>query len=170
MRGEAVPGVRPRTALRRISTSQRSWTYPLPRRAPSSPTVRPKLRPRRQILARMVEVGLGYVKLGQPLTTLSGGERQRLKLAVQMADAASVYVLDEPTSGLHLADVDAAAERCSTDWSTPASQSSSSSTIRRLWRCRLDDRPRSRCRPRRRRDRLHRTARRTRRRQIVADR
>jgi excinuclease UvrABC ATPase subunit len=58
------------------------------------------------ILARMVEVGLGYVKLGQPLTTLSGGERQRLKLAVQMADAASVYVLDEPTSGLHLADVD----------------------------------------------------------------
>ncbi len=58
------------------------------------------------ILARMVEVGLGYVKLGQPLITLSGGERQRLKLAVQMADDASVYVLDEPTSGLHLADVE----------------------------------------------------------------
>jgi excinuclease UvrABC ATPase subunit len=58
------------------------------------------------ILARMVGVGLGYVKLGQPLITLSGGERQRLKLAVQMADDASVYVLDEPTSGLHLADVD----------------------------------------------------------------
>ena len=58
------------------------------------------------ILGRMTEVGLGYVKLGQPLTTLSGGERQRLKLAVQMADNASVYVLDEPTSGLHLADVE----------------------------------------------------------------
>ena len=54
----------------------------------------------------MVGVGLGYVKLGQPLITLSGGERQRLKLAVQMADDANVYVLDEPTSGLHLADVD----------------------------------------------------------------
>jgi excinuclease UvrABC ATPase subunit len=58
------------------------------------------------ILGRMMEVGLGYVKLGQPLITLSGGERQRLKLAVQMAEDASVYVLDEPTSGLHLADVE----------------------------------------------------------------
>jgi excinuclease UvrABC ATPase subunit len=58
------------------------------------------------ILARMENVGLGYVKLGQPLNTLSGGERQRLKLAVQMAEDGGVYVLDEPTSGLHLADVD----------------------------------------------------------------
>ena len=62
--------------------------------------------PTHEVHSRLADVGLGYLTLGQPLTTLSGGERQRIKLATHMATAGGIYVLDEPTTGLHLADVE----------------------------------------------------------------
>ncbi|MBF6145769.1 MULTISPECIES: ATP-binding cassette domain-containing protein [Nocardia] len=65
-----------------------------------------KLPAAHKILQRLGDVGLGYLKLGQPLTTLSGGERQRIKLATRMGEKGGIYVLDEPTTGLHLADVE----------------------------------------------------------------
>ncbi len=65
-----------------------------------------KLPAAHKVLDRLADVGLGYLTIGQPLTTLSGGERQRLKLATHMGERGGIYVLDEPTTGLHLADVE----------------------------------------------------------------
>ena len=86
-----------------------------------------------RILSRLVDVGLGYVTIGQPLTTLSGGERQRLKLAVRMAGDGEVYVLDEPTTGLHLQDVEAMLAMLDRLVDSGKTVDRSSSTTRRSW-------------------------------------
>ena len=87
-------------------TSPKCLRMPVTEAGFSSAPARRRRRRRTRSSTRLADVGLGYLILGQPLTTLSGGERQRLKLATHMAEKGGVYVLDEPTTGLHLADVE----------------------------------------------------------------
>ena len=107
VRGQALRRRRCSSTTSAGETSARCSPCRRPRRVGrSSPTATRPLPAAHRILERLIDVGLGYLGIGQPLTTLSGGERQRLKLATHMGEKGGVYVLDEPTSGLHLADVE----------------------------------------------------------------
>ena len=104
--GKRFQAVGARVPASAAGTSARCWRCRWPRPRSSSATARRRIPAAHKILDRLADVGLGYLSIGQPLTTLSGGERQRLKLATQMGEKGGVYVLDEPTTGLHLADVE----------------------------------------------------------------